>query len=151
MDPQATFDEAARILDIGGVFAAYDYDWPPTTGAWEAEAAYAGCMQRVREHAKSVKSTLPVRHWDKARHLERLQASGRFRYTKELAIHHQDQGNAERFIGLLLSQGGVMTLLKEGASEAQLGIDQCRAIAAQVLGEGPQTWYWSSRVRLGVV
>lgn len=38
MEPQATFQEAARILRSGGVFAACDYDWPPTTGSWEADA-----------------------------------------------------------------------------------------------------------------
>ena len=40
MDPQRTFDEAARILRPGGVFAACDYDWPPATGAFEADAAW---------------------------------------------------------------------------------------------------------------
>ena len=80
-----------------------------------------------------------------------LRAGGCFRYAKELAIHHRDQGNAERFIGLLLSQGGVMTLIKEGASEAQLGIDRCRAVTTQVLGAQPQTWVWNLRMRLGIV
>ncbi|HKB90297.1 MAG TPA: class I SAM-dependent methyltransferase, partial [Opitutaceae bacterium] len=40
MEPHATFQETARILKPGGVFAANDYDWPPTTGSWEADAAY---------------------------------------------------------------------------------------------------------------
>ena len=48
MEPQGTFLEAARILRPGGVFAACDYDWPPATGRWEADAAYAACMQRVQ-------------------------------------------------------------------------------------------------------
>lgn len=151
MDPQATFDEAARILSVGGVFAAYDYDWPPATGAWEAEAAYEECMQRVREHEKTVKSKPRLQYSDKARHLARMHASGRFRYTKEMVLHHFDQGDAERFIGLMLSQGGVMTLLKEGMSEAQLGIDRYRAIATRVLGTQPETWYWGFRVRIGIV
>src|SRR5579859_3619957 len=30
MEPVATLAEVARILRPGGVFAAYDYDWPPT-------------------------------------------------------------------------------------------------------------------------
>jgi ubiquinone/menaquinone biosynthesis C-methylase UbiE len=151
MEPEATFAEAARILAVGGVFAAYDYEWPPTTGAWEAEAAYTECMQRVREYEKTVKSKPLLKHWNKAQHLTRLQASGRFRYTKEMVVHHVDQGDADRFIGLVLSQGGVMTLLKDGVSEAQLGIDRFRAVATRILGEQPQTWYWGLRVRLGVV
>ncbi len=30
MEPESTFIEVARILRPGGVFAAYDYDRPPT-------------------------------------------------------------------------------------------------------------------------
>jgi SAM-dependent methyltransferase len=30
MEPTATLAEIARILRPGGLFAAYDYDWPPT-------------------------------------------------------------------------------------------------------------------------
>lgn len=151
MEPQATFDEVARILTPGGVFAAYDYDWPPTTHAWEAEAAYAECMRRVREQEKTAQPGRTVPFWDKAQHLARMRASGRFRYAKEILVHHLDHGDADRYIGLLLSQGSVMTLLKEGISEAQLGIDQCRRVAARVLGANVQTWYWSSRVRVGIV
>jgi ubiquinone/menaquinone biosynthesis C-methylase UbiE len=151
MEPQATFDEVARILTPGGVFAAYDYDWPPTTGAWEAEAAYAECMRRVREHEKNAQPGRAVSFWDKDQHLARMRASGRFRYAKEILVHHLDHGDADRYIGLLLSQGSVMTLLKEGISEAQLGIDQCRTVAARVLGAKVRTWYWSSRVRVGIV
>jgi SAM-dependent methyltransferase len=151
MEPQATFREAARILEPGGVFAAYDYDWPPTTSNWEAEVAYTACMQRVRECEVVYENPTPLRSWDKSQHLERMQASGCFRYVKEIVLHQVDQGNAERLVGLLLSQGGVMTLLKAGYSEAQLGIDQFRKAVHRALGPQPQTWYWSSRVRLGVV
>jgi hypothetical protein len=50
-----------------------------------------------------------------------------------------------------LRQGGVVTLLKAGYREEQLGIDRCREIAQRTLGPEPQTWTWSSRVRLGIV
>jgi ubiquinone/menaquinone biosynthesis C-methylase UbiE len=150
MEPQATFLEAARILCAGGVFAAYDYDWPPTTGNWEADAAYEACIKQVRECEKDYRSPTPVRQWDKPHHLSRMQASGCFRYTKEIVLHHIDRGNAERFVGLLLSQGNVMTLLKAGFREDQLRIDEFRKVAQRALGAAPQTWYWSSRVRLGI-
>jgi ubiquinone/menaquinone biosynthesis C-methylase UbiE len=35
MEPQSTFAEVARILRLGGAFAACDYDLLPTIG-WEA-------------------------------------------------------------------------------------------------------------------
>jgi len=151
MEPQATFQEAARILVPGGVFAAYDCDWPPTTSAWEVEAAYRACMQRVDEIEKTIKTDTPVRRWEKKDHLARMQTSGCFRYTKEIVVHHVDAGNAERLVGLVFTQGGVMTLLKRGLTEEQLGIDRFRAQAEQALGSEYRTWYWSSRLRVGIV
>lgn len=151
MEPQATFAEAKRILAPGGVFAAYDYDWPPTTGHWEAEAAYALCSAKAQQLEKERQVSATVKNWEKSQHLARMQASGCFRYTKEIVVHQLDRGNAERLVGLLLSQGGVMTLLKNGASEADLGIDVFRDTVQQILGSAPQTWYWSSRVRIGIV
>jgi len=50
-----------------------------------------------------------------------------------------------------LSQGSVMTLLKKGIPEEQLGILEFRQAVHQVLGSTLQAWYWSSRVRLGIV
>ncbi|MCL5999706.1 MAG: class I SAM-dependent methyltransferase [Chloroflexi bacterium] len=151
MDPQATFEEVARVLCPGGVFAASDYDWPPTTGQWEADAAYEACMQQVQACLSRYRSQTQVRQWDKQAHLRRMQDSGCFRYMKEIALHHVEPGNAERLAGLLLSQGGVMTLLKAGFHEDQLGIDVFREVAQRTLGPEPRPWYWSSRVRLGIV
>ena len=80
-----------------------------------------------------------------------MQISGCFRYTKEIVAHHIEHGNAKRLIGLLLSQGSVMTLLKSGIGESELGIDVFRQKVTQALGVGPHNWYWSSRIRYGIV
>ena len=151
MEPQATFEEARRLLRPGGIFAAYDYDWPPTVGAWEAEAAYLACSARVQECTRTLSSPPSLRRWSKDGHLDRMRASGCFRYTKEIAVHHADTGNAERLVGLLLNQGSVMTLLKNGFSEAEIGIEDLRATAYQSMEAEERTWYWSSRVRLGAI
>jgi len=149
MKPQPTFDEVRRILQTGGVFAAFDYDWPPTTHRWEAEAAYIECDQRVRKLEKILINT-GVLNYDKNQHLARMQASHCFRFTKQIAIHHTDLGNAERFVGIALSQGSVQTLIKAGYSEAEIGIAQLRQVADTVLGSQQNPWYWTSRVRIGV-
>lgn len=47
MDPDLNFKDAARILHSGGVFAAFDYDWPPAIGCWEAEMEYAERMKSI--------------------------------------------------------------------------------------------------------
>lgn len=151
MDPLPTFLEARRILRPGGVFAAYDYDWPPLTGVWEADAAYEDCMRHGRTLEKSHGVSETVRQWDKATHLARMQESGAFRHVREVLAHHQEPGNAERFVGLLLSQGWAATLLASGLTEADLGLDVLREKASRLLGPEPRPWHWSSRVRVGIV
>lgn len=54
-------------------------------------------------------------------------------------------------LGLALSQGGIQSLLKVGLSEADIGIDRLRETAGAKLGPRPQRWFWSSRIRLGIV
>jgi SAM-dependent methyltransferase len=151
MEPQATFQEAARILRPGGVFAAYDYDWPPTTGVWEAEAAYNLCISQINARERALHLTAGVRRWDKGNHLSRLQASGLFRFTKEITLHSDEVGNADRLIGLLLSQGEAMTLIKAGLTPQELGIDRFTGAVTSSLGTELRPWYWSSRLRVGVV
>ena len=151
MEPQATFAEASRILRPGGVFAAYDYDWPPSTGAWQADEAFDECVNAGKRLEQDLQASAGLKHFDKSGHFERMRSSGSFRYTRELGVHHCDTGNAERLVGLLLSQGHIMTLLKRGITESALGIDRLTLIAAQTLGAGARRWHWSARVRLGIV
>jgi SAM-dependent methyltransferase len=149
LEPEPTFAEVARILRPGGVFAAYDCDWPPTIH-WEAELAYDRLMERgarlEREHGLHER----VRRWEKSAHLGRMRASGQFRYVRETLLHHVEPGNAERLVGLAISQGSIAALLRHSLSEAEIGIDVLRAEAARVLGSEPRPWYWSYRVRVGV-
>ena len=151
MEPVETFAEAARILKPGGVFAACDYDWPPTTPSWEADAAFRSCMRTARRFEKKLGLTAGLRQWAKDGHLQRMEDSGRFRYTQEVLVHHQDEGNADRLVGLLLSQGFVQSVLKSGVDEGALGIDTLRSTAQHALGHAPRPFFWSARVRVGVV
>ncbi len=152
MEPVGTFAEVARVLAPGGVFLACDYDWPPATSFAEADAAFANCVARSRQRERSFGLEGALQQWDKPGHLARMTASGRFRETRELTLEHRDTGDAERLVGLLLSQGHVMGLLKRGrASESDLGIDELRAVAQRTLGATPREWRWTARVRLGLV
>ncbi len=151
MEPVGTFAEIARVLAPGGIFLACDYDWPPATGFAEADAAFLKCVEqsRARERASGLEHAL--KQWDKPGHLGRMTASGRFRETGELVVEHREPGDAERLVGLLLSQGHVMGLLKRGVREEELAIDALRAIAQRTLGATPRPWTWRARVRFGIV
>jgi hypothetical protein len=59
-------------------------------------------------------------------------------------------GSAKRLVGLALSQGQVMTPLKHGFSEAEVGLDDLRTVAQRTLGDGPIPWYFSYRIRIGI-
>ena len=149
MSPLPTLAEVARILRLGGVFAAYDNDWPPVV-PWEAEAAYNRCINRALLLGNERRLFGASQAWDKAGHLARIEASGRFRHTREVLMHHQELGNAERLVAIALSQGSVATLLKAGLSEDEIGITDLRAVAQRTLGATPQPWWWSYRVRVGI-
>jgi SAM-dependent methyltransferase len=149
MDPLPTLQEAARILRPGGIFVAFDYDWPPATGSAVLDALYEQCVENARELEDDLHLSPGIQRWEKAHHLSRLKQSGEFHHVREIAIHHQDEGSADRLIGLLLSQGHLQTLLKNGITEEQIGIRELRSAASQILGSAHCPWLWTSRVRLG--
>ena len=66
------------------------------------------------------------------------------------AIRIAGNGGAERLIGLMRSQGGIATLLKNGVSEEQIGLTALREAAYTALGDAIVPWYFSYRVRVGV-
>ena len=150
MEPQGTFTEARRVLTSGGVFAAIDYDWPPLSRSWRADQAWSACQERATRLEATLPGMRPPR-WDKGSHAARMRDSGCFRFVREAVLHHTDTGGCERYVGLLRSQGGVMDLLKAGHSEGELGIPELETLARAQLGEADAPFYWSARVRIGVV
>ncbi|MBI4786808.1 MAG: class I SAM-dependent methyltransferase [Chloroflexi bacterium] len=149
MEPEPTFAEIARILRVGGVFAAYDCDWPPTMN-WETELAWANLMRAGSATGQKRGWYRGVEKWAKEKHLARMEASGRFRFVREIVVHNTEMGNAERCVGLALSQGELAELLKHGMSETEIGLDEFRAVCERTIGAAPIPWYFSYRVRLGI-
>ena len=143
MEPEPTFAEVARILRPGGVFAAYDNDWPPTVHP-EIDAAFDAVLERVDERRESRSE------W-KTTHLERMEASGRFRHVRETLVHSIEYGDAERIAGLVESLGVVARSLADGKTEEELGIADLRAAAKRVLAGRDAPLLFSYRVRLGFV
>jgi SAM-dependent methyltransferase len=145
MEPEPTLAEAARILRPGGVFAAYDYDWPPVVH-WEVEAAFEEMVQRL-----GLRRALrgQARH-TKDGHLDRIRGSGHFRYAREIVLHSRELGSPERIVGMALSLGPLTVMLKEGVSEEEVGLAALREVAARVLGDREVEMFLCYRVRLGV-
>jgi SAM-dependent methyltransferase len=145
MEPEPTLAEAARILRPGGVFTAYDYDWPPVVH-WEVEAAFEEMVKRL-----GMRRALEgqPRH-TKDMHLDRIRGSSHFRFAREIVLHSRDRGTAARIVGMALSLGPLTVMLKEGVSEEELGLAALREAAASALGEREVEMFLCYRVRIGV-
>jgi SAM-dependent methyltransferase len=150
MEPASTLAEVARLLRPGGVFAAYDYDGSPVIPSWELEAALQVFQERADrlEIESGVSSDLP--RWHKHEHLRRMRESGHFRFCREFCLHHVEMGNADRFMGAVLSSGQIQSLLKAGLSESDLGLEVLREQARRLLGSELKPWYYTVRVRVAV-
>ncbi len=137
MQRDATIAEAARVLRGGGVFAAYDYDWPPVVD-WEVDAAFLAVLER---------SGIDVARPEKADHLERMDASGCFQHLRETLVHRREAANAERIVGLAFVFGPLARRLADGATEEELGLNELRHVVERRVGSGTATLWWSYRVR----
>jgi ubiquinone/menaquinone biosynthesis C-methylase UbiE len=150
MDLQPTFAEVKRILRLGGVFAAYDYDWPVIITP-ETDLLYDEFMTQLDSIATSQSADFGQGAGDhKEEHLARMRESGQFRLTREISIHSEERGDAERFIGLMLSNSGSILMEHGVVTGEQLHLDDFRTRAQAILGDAPRRWYFSYRVRYGV-
>ena len=146
MEPTSTLAEIARILRPGGLFAAYDYDWPPTLH-WELDRLAQEVSMRLVElvKARGLAGTLKV--WSKEQHLERMRESAHFRFTREVLLHHIEHGDATRFLEMMRSNAFSHQFQ---FTEQEIGVDRLRQAALQHIGSEPIPWYVSYRVRIGI-
>jgi len=146
MEPTSTLDEIARILRPGGLFAAYDYDAPPTI-YWELDRAawevILHLMALVRE--RGLAPTIAI--WPKEKHLERMRESSHFRFTREVVLHAIERGNAARYLEMMRSNA--LSQQFQIADE-EIGFDRLISAAFLYIGSEPIPWYVSYRVRFGV-
>jgi SAM-dependent methyltransferase len=152
MEPASTLAEIARILRPGGLFAAYDYDWPPALN-WELEQVYQEVDHQFDEllQERELTGNLPQSpQWLKNTHLNRMRDSGHFRFTREIFLHHIEQGDAARFLEMILTSGYSYQFKQKTITEQEIGFDRLTRTAFQTLGTQPIPWYFSYRVRIGI-
>jgi ubiquinone/menaquinone biosynthesis C-methylase UbiE len=146
MEPTATLAEIARILRPGGLFAAYDYDAPPTIH-WEldrlAQEVTLRFVELVRE--RGLPQTFKI--WPKNKSLDPLRESGHFRFTREVVLHAIEHGDAARFLEMMRSNALSQQFQ---FSDQEVGLDRLSSEALQSIGPEPIPWYFSYRVRIGV-
>jgi SAM-dependent methyltransferase len=149
MEPEPTFAEAARILRPGGVFAAYDYDWPPIVDP-ELDAAYVAYQRRRAAFRQVHGIQRGGDRWPKREHLERMRASGRFGFCRELLLHSVEEGDADRVVGFTRSLGLPVVELSHEDADDELGVHELAAVAKRVLGDRTVPFVFGYRIRVGV-
>jgi len=146
MEPTTTLAEIARILRPGGLFAAYDYDSPPAIH-WELDRLAQEIGKRFVELVRERGLTHSLKIWSKEQHLERMRESAHFRFTREVLLHHIEQGDAARFLEMMQSSA---LSHQFQFTEQEIGFDRLSSAAFQSLGSEPIPWYVSYRVRIGI-
>jgi SAM-dependent methyltransferase len=149
MEPEPTFAEAGRILRPGGVFAAYDYDWPPVVDP-EVDCAFITHQKRRRQVRRVRGIQLGADRWAKDEHLTRMRASGRFRLCREILLHSTVEGDADSVVGFARSLGLPVVDLSDDDVERELRIDELQEVAQRVLGQRTVPFHFGYRVRVGV-
>jgi len=146
MEPTTTLAEIARILRPGGLFAAYDYDAPPTI-RWEVDSLAQEITGRlvalVRERGLAPTLTM----WPKNAHLAHMRESGHFRFTREVSLHAIEYGDAARYLAMMQSNAfsGQFQFTDE-----EIGLDRFRETLFHYIGSESVPWYVSYQVRIGV-
>ena len=96
-----------------------------------------------------------VRSWSKGAHLDRIRASGRFVFTRELALDQTvelptGETVADRFVALKRSQGSYQGLRRIGLTDDDIGLTVFERDARAALGAARASLSFVWRVRLGV-
>lgn len=150
MEPHSTLQEFARVLRPGGIFAAYDYDWPPVFD-WTIDDQYQQLITYADDRAAQLASQEQRAHkWHKNEHLQHIQESGLFRYTREIVFHNSELCDTDRYVNIALSQGGLQTALKLGAEELNSEISKFREQVSLAFAEETREVLFSYRMRLGI-
>ena len=109
MDIDSTLTEVYRILKSDGVFAVYDCDWPPVID-WVVEKAYRELKNKCDDICNTQKEHA-VRN-DKNSYISRINAFGKFRFSREVVLHSLEKCTPERMFGFAISQGSMQDALK---------------------------------------
>ena len=124
MKPESTLNEVNRVLVEEGFFVVYDCNWPITISP-KSEMAYINLFTEVDRIRDKYKSQIPnEKKWPKSEHKKNIKISGYFDYVKETYIQNVEKCDAQRFIGLALSQGHIQTLIKNKIEEINLPLEK---------------------------
>jgi SAM-dependent methyltransferase len=141
MNTDLVLTEIGRILKRGGVFGASDVVGRSIHP--KVDPVLAEIEERIGSFA-TIRSAVAARR-------EQLEASGYFRSVCDLTLISEEQGDADRVVGLVRSHGQVTRHLASGEwTETGLGLDRLRRVAGLVLGSRTVPFVFTHRVCLAI-
>ena len=150
MNPTDTLAEVNRILKSNGVFVTVDCDWPPVCSL-DAEIAYSQLLNKVRFiELENEDIFRTFQRWNKDKHLQNIKQSGYFRYCREIVLLNKEKCNADRFIGIALSQGGLQTILKTQSDLIENDIELFEKKVKSIYGDNEFDISFCYRMRIGI-
>jgi ubiquinone/menaquinone biosynthesis C-methylase UbiE len=141
MERERALAEIARILKPGGVFAACDVVsrmiHPQLDPKLRAIEAPIGAFAYIEAHAEP--------------RAEQIRASDCFRFVCDLTMTGEEEGDADRVVGLVLSHGQVARRLASGEwTERSIGLRKLRRDAQRVLGDRTVPFAFTYRVCVAI-
>lgn len=109
METTRSLEEFHRILRQNGLLAIYDYDWPISIGE-SLEMKFGVVIRTAVDVLQGNRAE--ARKWPKNLHLRNIIESNLFRFVKEICFEATMKLDAERYIGMIESQGAVQQVLK---------------------------------------
>jgi len=152
MEPVSTLREVARLLKPGGVFAAYDCDWPPLCCCGDVESA----REKLNDREHEIESTREefkraFVQYPKGRHLDNIRTSGHFSYAREVVFANTETADADRYFNVAaLSQGGVQAILRKEPTLIEQELTAFRAAVDRHFGDRTLPIEFCYRLRLGI-
>ena len=148
MEPTPVLAEAARILRPGGVFAAYDYDVPPSVEP-ELDAAFAAHLAARHAARRRLGLESGTATWPKAGHVAQLRECGHFQRVREAICEDEVSVDLDRILGLAESLGGPPSIHGDAAPDVRTTFDRLREVAGRVLVQ-PLPMVVRYRIRAGI-
>jgi hypothetical protein len=136
-----------RILKRNGTVAIYDYDWPPSIGR-SLETIFREVIETSRDVLR--REGAEAGQWPKGQHLSNIDASGLFRFAKEVCFHETAMLNAEGSIGMIESQGAVQQAIKTGTVRMTDLLEKHKAKIRSEMGKDGRTAILTYRLRIAV-
>lgn len=150
MEPVTTLREINRILKPLGLFMIIDADLTPVCN-WKAEYAFrkfAKTLKDIETNDPDISATF-VR-WSREKHLGSLTQCGYFTFIREIVFSNTESFTAERLIRMVLSLGGLQTVLKRKPEAIRDSLAEFKEDVRAIFGGQPFEAQFGYRVTVGV-